>query len=328
MERKAKAWIAAACAVVLAGAGVGIGVLTGGGGGGPGGARPTVPPTTGLPANVDPLSGRPGAPGPLLVVKIDNVGPARPAVGLAQADIVYVERVEGGLSRLMAVYGGPHKPPVAGPVRSARETDLQVLAAYGRPAFAYSGAVGAFLPVLGRADVVNVSPAQKSGAYFRSGDRVAPHNLFVRTAGLTGGASTAKDVGLRFGALPPGGSSAATATAKLPAAAFRFTWDPAASSYTVLMDGQDTATAHPQNVIVQHVRVTASPGGFVDTNGGGRVSEPFSRTVGTGTATVLRDGRSFPVTWNRPDPGSGTTYTYQGKTFLLHPGQTWILLIG
>ena len=325
MERKAKAAVAAGCAAVLAGTGIAVAVLTGGGGGSSGGSATRTPSPTATRA-ADPLSGRPGAPGPLLAVKIDNAGPARPAVGLAQADIVYVEQVEGGLSRLMAVYGGLHKPPLVGPVRSARETDLQVLAAYGKPAFAYSGAVSGFLPVLKRADVVDVSPDQRAGAYVRDGRRAAPHNLFVHTAGLTRGASTAKDAGFRFGALPPGGRPAAVTTAKLPAAAFRFTWDAAGELYTVLMDGRDTAAAHPQNVIVQHVEVTDSPRGFVDTDGGGRVSEPFSRTVGSGTATILRDGRAFPVTWNRPTAAAGTAYTYQGRPFPLRPGQTWIVL--
>lgn len=325
MERKAKAAVAVGCAAVLAGTGIAVALLTGGGGGSAGGGATHTPrPTETRPA--DPLSGRPGTPGPVLAVKIDNAGPARPAVGLAQADVVYVEQVEGGLSRLMAVYGDPRKPPRVGPVRSARETDLQVLAAYGKPAFAYSGAVSGFLPVLKRADVVNVSPDQKGGAYVRDGARAAPHNLFVHTEGLTRGASTAKDVGFRFGALPPGGRPAAAITVRLPAAAFRFTWDAAAASYTVLMDGRDTAAARPQNVIVQHVEVTGSPRGFVDTDGGGRVSEPFSRTVGSGTATILRDGRAFAVTWNRPTAAAGTQYTYRGRAFPLRPGQTWIVL--
>lgn len=41
---------------------------------------------------------------PVLVVKIDNVDEARPATGLGSADVVYVEPVEGGLTRLAAVF--------------------------------------------------------------------------------------------------------------------------------------------------------------------------------------------------------------------------------
>src|SRR5262245_47780536 len=64
--------------------------------------------------------------GPVLAVKIDNVSAARPQAGLDSADVVYAEQVEGGLSRLMAVYAS-RLPKVVGPVRSARESDLDLL---------------------------------------------------------------------------------------------------------------------------------------------------------------------------------------------------------
>lgn len=50
------------------------------------------------------LSGRVGTDGPILIVKIDDTKMAHPQIGLEQADIVYIEQVEGGLTRLAAVY--------------------------------------------------------------------------------------------------------------------------------------------------------------------------------------------------------------------------------
>ncbi|SCE33087.1 Protein of unknown function, partial [Streptomyces sp. Termitarium-T10T-6] len=41
--------------------------------------------------------------------------PHAPHTGLEQADIVYVEQVEAGLSRILAVYSSD-LPPVIGPV--------------------------------------------------------------------------------------------------------------------------------------------------------------------------------------------------------------------
>src|SRR5436309_2495511 len=78
-------------------------------------------------------------------VKIDNIAAARPPTGLTSADLVYVLPVEGGLSRIMAVVSS-RVPAVIGPVRSAREDDLELLAQFGRPAFAYSGATPHLLP--------------------------------------------------------------------------------------------------------------------------------------------------------------------------------------
>jgi Protein of unknown function (DUF3048) N-terminal domain len=99
----------------------------------------------------------------VLAVKIDNLAPARPQTGLAGADIVYVLPVEGGLSRFLAVFSS-HFPPVIGPVRSAREDDLELLRQFGRPAFAYSGAQPQLLPVVERARTVDLYAGRALGA--------------------------------------------------------------------------------------------------------------------------------------------------------------------
>src|SRR6202035_504490 len=70
----------------------------------------------------------------VLIVKIGNTVPERPATGLAKADIVYLIPVEGGLSRIMAVFSS-HYPRVIGPVRSARQDDIALLRQFDRPAF-------------------------------------------------------------------------------------------------------------------------------------------------------------------------------------------------
>src|SRR5438445_484147 len=55
----------------------------------------------------EPSSSAPPPPGDaVLAVKIDNVAQARPQTGLATADTVYVEPVEGGLTRLLAIFRG------------------------------------------------------------------------------------------------------------------------------------------------------------------------------------------------------------------------------
>ncbi|HEV2258684.1 MAG TPA: DUF3048 domain-containing protein [Streptosporangiaceae bacterium] len=128
----------------------------------PGGGTPAKPARAGSPALLSPFTGeRVSALGPVLAVKIDNLAPARPQTGLTKADIVYVLPVEGGLSRILAVFSS-HFPPVIGPVRSAREDDLELLAQFGRPAFAYSGAQPKLLHVVEKARIVDlyVSPSR------------------------------------------------------------------------------------------------------------------------------------------------------------------------
>src|SRR5690242_13573695 len=142
----------------------------------------------------------------VLAVKIGNTLPERPATGLSKADIVYVIPVEGGLSRIMAIFSS-HYPRVVGPVRSARQDDIRLLSQFGRPAFAWSGAQPRLVPRVEQSRIANLYAGITSG-YYRSFDRPEPYNLYARTKTLlehAPDASVARDIGFRFGPPPPGG---------------------------------------------------------------------------------------------------------------------------
>lgn len=301
-------------------------------------AEPTSPtaspsPTpTGLPEGVHPFTGRrDGDPGPVLAVKLDNVEPARPHTALAAADIVYVERVEAGLSRLLAIYSS-RMPPVVGPVRSARENDIALLRQFGRPAFAFSGAQSKLLPLLARALFHDVSPAEAGSAYFRGSDRPAPHNLFARTRRLLAeapNASRARDIGFRFGEAPPGGRPVERFTVRYPAFRLDLRWSSERRRWVPSMDGERLGSARgrrpePATVVVQYVEI----GGSRFRDSGGNVT-PYSRTVGSGRAVVLRNGRAYPARWSRPRATDGTAFTRpNGEPMPFAPGQIWVVLAG
>ncbi|SHL04443.1 DUF3048 domain-containing protein [Actinacidiphila paucisporea] len=296
---------AAAVAVVL------VAGCTGGSGGGGGGGTATT-----RAASRSYLTGEPGTAGRVVAVKIDNVPAARPQTGLNGAAIVYAIEVEGGLSRLMAVYDGRHLPPAVGPVRSARQTDLQLLAQYDKPALAFSGAQSRLLPVLKKSTDLTAVTGTKD--FFRNHDRPAPHNEYLHPAHAAAKGGTAKDIGLRFAtAAPAGGTATTTTSARMPAARFSFTWN--GSQYKVAMDGRMSPWT-ADNVIVQHVAVKESD--FHSRTG----PVPYSQTVGHGSAVILRNGRSYDATWDRPAASDGTAYTFDGRTLPLHPGRTWIVL--
>ncbi|WP_055524542.1 DUF3048 domain-containing protein, partial [Streptomyces graminilatus] len=180
--------------------------------------------------------------GSVLAVKIDNVGAARPQTGLDAADVVYAEQVEGGLSRLMAVYA-TRLPEAVGPVRSARESDLELLRQFHEPTLAFSGAQNKLLPLIDRAPLHAEPPgAAPSGAYYRGADRAAPHNLYLRPGRLIGAApgAAALTTGYRYGAAPEGGTPVASRTVRFPSARFTFTWSPDRHRWLVSMDGTPT----------------------------------------------------------------------------------------
>ncbi len=267
--------------------------------------------------------------GPVLVAKIDNIVYARPQTGLQSADIVYVLPVEGGLSRIEAVFSS-HFPKVIGPVRSAREDDLELLRQFGRPAFAYSGATPQLLPVVEHARIVDLYSGIVGG-YFRSSDRIAPYNLYADTGQLLAearGASKAHDIGFRFGPPPPGGHPTASYSVSYPAAAFTFRWSAKDGRWLVWMDGAPAmATEGGQlggaTVVIQDTVITTSR--FLEY--GSR--PPFAVSVGSGRAVVLRNGMAYTAHWSRPRLDGGTTFTLpSGKRMTFAPGQVWVVFAG
>ena len=136
----------------------------------------------------------------MLAVKIDNIAQARSQTRLSKANIVCVLPVEGGLTRLLAIFSS-ERPNAVCPVRSVREADLELLAQFGRPGFAYSGAKPKLLPVVAKARIVGLYSGKAHG-YFRDAGRPAPNNLYAHTSRLSEQARDASNgggIGFRFG---------------------------------------------------------------------------------------------------------------------------------
>lgn len=288
----------------------------------------TATPSPGLPL-VSPFTGEPVSRlKPVLAVKIDNIVYARPQTGLTRADIIYALPVEGGLSRLMAIFS-THLPRVVGPVRSAREDDIELLRQFGRPAFAYSGATNTLLPYIHQTARIVDLYAGIAGGYFRGTNRIAPYNLYAYPKQLLAQApkaSIAHDIGFRFGPAPAGGKATRSASVSYPMASFRFTWSPAKGRWLVSMDGTPAVTTDggrlsAATVVIQYTTVRTSR--FIEY--GSR--PPYAESTGSGTALVLRDGKAWTAHWSRPDADGGTTFTTaSGQPMTFAPGQVWVVL--
>ena len=280
------------------------------------------------------LSGRDGSNGPILVVKIDDTAQAHPQIGLEDADIVYIEQVEGGLTRLAAVFSSVI-PQRIGPVRSARISDIEILSQFGRVAFAYSGAQKKLLPIIAAANLQDLGAQRQSPTIFTTDPNRTPPFAMVLRADLLMALvqeknfhiDTAKNIGSKFGALQEGGVSTSKADMHWPAATYSATWSSDESrwllSHNNAIDVADSGVVlGPTTLIIQMVSIT--PSEYKDKVGG---VTPFSQTVGTGKAYVLRDGQRFVTTWNRPNAESGTFFTFTDGTVMnFDPGQIWIAL--
>ncbi|NMO93981.1 DUF3048 domain-containing protein [Actinomycetospora sp. TBRC 11914] len=286
-------------------------------------AAPSVSPVAAPAANTSPLTGEPGGAGKaVLAVKIDNSPQGRPWTGVDAADVVYVEPVEGGVTRLLAIFAS-HLPPSVGPVRSFRESDIDLLAAYGHPALAFSGNAPELNGLVASSPVLPVSAETVARAYHR-GRGEAPHNLYGTPTALVAaarGVTAPHDVGFRFGAAPAGGRPAATVTETIGST--KVDLRAAGGRYTVAFDGRPAVTANgPATVVVQRVPIRTSA--IHDVAGS---PSPTAVTVGRGPVDVLRDGKRWTGTWSRATPNDPTTFSAaDGKPLTFAPGPVWVLL--
>jgi hypothetical protein len=297
--------------------------------------------TTTVPQPVAPLTGVPGDYGdrlsrPALVVKIDNAQPdARPQVGINEADVVYEERVEGSVTRLLAVFHSTDSVPV-GPVRSARTSDIAIVSALHRPYFAWSGANTTFAQRIRAANLVDVGYDARSGEYFREPSRRAPHNLMLKST------ATMQALGAEGAAPPPplfsyraAGQQTAhledvagvrvTFGSRAGAAPVEYRWNGTGwartQSGTPHVDAAGVQVA-PANVVVQFVSYVSS-----DVNDQFGNPIPEARTVGEGDAWVLTNGGLVQGRWHKPALDAVTTFTdVDGKPILFTPGRTWVEL--
>jgi hypothetical protein len=301
----------------------------------------SAPTTTPAPAPppVNPFTGIGPVPkSPVISVKIDDTEPGRPQVGINQADIVYVEAVEGGLTRLAAIFG-TYKPAKVGYVRSTRPSDPELLLQFGKITAAYSGGAHDSIPLIRRSGIRSWSNDAGAAYYFR-----APHandhgyiNLALDLARVAKKTHTnaPRNIGWTFSASDVGlpalkGTDVRTVVrgANPGGTAVEFKWDGRLHKYVRYIGGQRQVDAAGKpvtatNVIVQFCRVEHHR---QDTDVNGNPSQ-FTFTVGTGAVSVFRHGKRINGTWSRPKTSSGTTMKMaNGKSLPLVPGNTWVVL--
>lgn len=287
-----------------------------------------------------PLTGLPTADGaaldrPALVVKIDNAPTARPQAGIVEADVVYEEQVEGGVTRLAAVFHSTDAEPL-GPVRSFRTTDLAIAAPLGKPLFGYAGANAAFLRELRRSPLVDVGWDAQPREYRKDRSRRAPHNLFTASGALfeqapSGAAAPPPLFEYRRAGEPATGGERASrlvmAYKENVETAVSYTWDPERKGWARVQNGSDHVDVAgrqvaPENVIVQFVRYVNTK--YRDASGS---AVPEGQLVGKGEAWLFTDGTIIKGTWAKPTKTSVTTYADAGgRPLRLTPGRTWVEL--
>jgi hypothetical protein len=284
---------------------------------------------------IAPLTGLPDPGGaalkrPALTVKIENTPEALPQWGIDQADVVYEEIVNGGITRLAAIFNS-QAPAKIGPVRSVRPTDTQVVWPLGG-IFAFSGgapyAITSIETVPGL-KLVDEDVADETSAMYRDPNLYPPHNLFgVGPALFAIGGTPAPPPALftyRSAGEKLKGTKVASFVVNFPSIyPVTWTWDATSQSWDRTLFGKADVTGtgvreSPKNVVVMYVNYV---------NGIGTLNS-YADLQGSGTADIFTNGKEVTGTWSR-GASMSDIITYQnakGASIDLTPGQTWVEIL-
>jgi hypothetical protein len=270
---------------------------------------------------------------PTLAVKIGNTEQARPQTGVVEADVVIEELVEGGLTRLIALFQS-QLPEEVGPIRSARVSDVPLVFPFGQPLFANSGSNPTTAIAIQQSGLTDVGVDILPDAYERDDDREAPDDLYadpVALYELTPEFATPPPQVLTYraeGSAAAGGRGVEGVDIEYGGTEVSFRWDADVEGWRRSQDGSDHVddegeVVAPQNVVISFVE-------YVDTDQvdseGVTVRRPAVDNS-EGVLWVLTDGQLIEGTWNKQNFTNPFRYLNpDGTSVEMTPGQTWILL--
>jgi hypothetical protein len=266
-----------------------------------------------------------------IVVKVAADPSARPQSGLADADLVLEIPVEGGITRYAVVFHSKD-PGKVGPVRSARQSDLNYLSSL-HAIVAHVGASEQVTKLVRDAAkggaFVDVDEFEHADAFERTSDRPAPYNAYTTAAKLrqVGGNDKVTVPALQFGEAAATALDGATLT--VPTAdPITYAYDAGKGAYHRAYNGGAKTTdgsteVLPENVVVILTDVTEIPG-TADSAGAPSVDY---RSTGSGKVVILRDGKRYEGTWAREGNAMYAFKDAGGVAIPLKPGLTWLHIL-
>lgn len=290
----------------------------------------TVPDVLRMPLTGEPLDDPSEVPDrPALVVKISNYPQSvLPQSGLNDADIVIEEIINDGTTRLAAVYHSTESDPV-GPIRSGRAQDINLLLAFDRPLFAWSGGNPAVTRAVRDSDLVDLDARFNPGYYRRSGRRDA-NTLYSSTEVLW--AQTTEEAGRPprvFPYLPvgeePDGEPATDITVQLDGVRAQWTFDPESGRYYRTQNGDEHRTEQGgeiTDVWADNIVVMMADYGLNPADG-----NPDAQVLGSNPVYVFSGGTVRVGVWLRfqpTDPLELFDNVDDLNPIGLVPGRTWL----
>lgn len=263
-------------------------------------------------------------------VMIDNIAEAHPESGISKAALVIEAPVEGGITRLMALFTSDSEVAKIGPVRSARPYYARWALEYGA-LYAHVGGSNEALDLIKSIGVRDLNEFYNGSSFWRSSDRSAPHNTYTSTELLSKAAAkrgTPKKLDswkfkLDAPAEDRGDGQLVLEIQDYGQAGVAWTYDRDTNDFGRVIAGETEKDSDGTGIRAKNVVVQYAPVQVIDDYGRRRI-----QTEAGGDALIALDGRVIGGTWKK-EPGGARTRFYDavGKEMSFNAGTTWIEVV-
>ncbi|MDO5402909.1 MAG: DUF3048 domain-containing protein [Eubacteriales bacterium] len=269
-----------------------------------------------------------------VAVMYSNIKDAMPQSSISYADVVFESLVEGGITRLCCVFDNQTELTKIGPVRSCR-TYYLLFAKEFEAVYVHFGASEYAAGYLAN-PVFHSLDGMVYCDFYRTTDRIAPHNAYTSWEGIMGSAAYRNyDREYPAGYTPvftfntedgkeitlPEGEECKTF---YPGYRYNnpwFTYDEASKTYlryqfgAEQIDEQTKTQLAYKNILVKYVTPQYYENGT-----------PNYKIHGTNTGIFITNGKAVPVTWAKASESEGATKYYyaDGTEVVLNQGKTYI----
>lgn len=268
-----------------------------------------------------------------VAIMVENHVDARPLSGVAAASLVFEAPVEGGITRLLAVFDPTRDVPEIGPVRSARPYYLD-WAEELDAVYVHVGGSPEALAKVATTGIRDLNQFFWDRFFWRSGAREAPHNVYTSTA-LAREAMKAHAwdtepsfASWQFVDADPGATATSTSEVRIPFSspsyAVRWRWDPIGGRYLRFVGGAAASDRDGKRHVATNVVVVFAKTAVMDEIGRLRLG-----TVGSGEAMLFRDGFLEEVQWKKKNAGTRLQFFSKrgGEEVFFRPGTTWVEVV-
>ncbi len=266
-----------------------------------------------------------------VAIMVNNVDVAQSRqTGLSDADIIYETEVEGGITRLMAVYQDIADLDKIGTVRSARYPYVD-LALGHNAVYVHCGQDPTYCaPHLNDIDHLSIDTNSKGAKRIANGLK-SEHTLYALAGDLwesinekfdTSVSSVAPWVNFTDKALTLDGGAATSVSVPFPAATTNFTYDATSGLYTrlsggtVLSDYYTGETTQVKNVFILLTSISNYPDG-----------KHRKVALESGDGYYITNGTVQFIKWSKGSATNGFTFTdTNGAKIEVSAGNSWVCI--